>query len=149
MQQHMDHEPPDRFPTDPSGLPEAGRRCWSWPTATPGTWGSGHHRALARAAPREQVRRGATRDQAPIPVGGEFTYRIQFPDPGLYWYHPHIREDYTQELGLYGNILVIPSDPDDWAPADRDIVLTLDGKVAPFSPVETSYAAMGRFGNVF
>ena len=28
--------------------------------------------------------------QAPIPVGGEFTYRIQFPDPGLYWYHPHI-----------------------------------------------------------
>ena len=46
--------------------------------------------------------------QAPIPVGGEFTYRIQFPDPGLYWYHPHIREDYTQELGLYGNILVDP-----------------------------------------
>src|SRR4029453_3351809 len=39
--------------------------------------------------------------QAPIPVGGEFTYRIQFPDAGLYWYHPHIREDYTQELGLY------------------------------------------------
>jgi FtsP/CotA-like multicopper oxidase with cupredoxin domain len=50
--------------------------------------------------------------QAPIPVGGEFTYRIQFPDPGLYWYHPHIREDYTQELGLYGNILVVPADPD-------------------------------------
>src|SRR4029453_360852 len=39
--------------------------------------------------------------QAPIPVGGEFTYRIQFPDAGLYWYHPHIREAYTQELGLY------------------------------------------------
>jgi FtsP/CotA-like multicopper oxidase with cupredoxin domain len=27
--------------------------------------------------------------QQPIPVGGEFTYRIRFPDPGLYWYHPH------------------------------------------------------------
>ena len=25
MQQHLDHHPPDRFPTDPSGLPEAGR----------------------------------------------------------------------------------------------------------------------------
>jgi FtsP/CotA-like multicopper oxidase with cupredoxin domain len=93
--------------------------------------------------------------QAPIPVGGEFTYRIQFPDAGLYWYHPHIREDYTQELGLYGNILVVPSDPDYWPPADRDLILTLDdllledGKVAPFSPTETSYAAMGRFGNVF
>src|SRR5215211_6614155 len=48
--------------------------------------------------------------QAPIPVGGEFSYRIQFPDAGLYWYHPHIREDYTQELGLYGNILVVPTE---------------------------------------
>jgi FtsP/CotA-like multicopper oxidase with cupredoxin domain len=92
--------------------------------------------------------------QAPIPVGGEFVYRIQFPDPGLYWYHPHIREDYTQELGLYGNILVVPADPDYWPPADRDLILTLDdiliedGKVAPFSPTETSYAAMGRFGNL-
>jgi FtsP/CotA-like multicopper oxidase with cupredoxin domain len=92
--------------------------------------------------------------QAPIPVGGEFTYRIQFPDPGLYWYHPHIREDYTQELGLYGNILVVATDPDYyWPPADRDLILTLDdiliedGKVASFSPTETSYAAMGRFGN--
>jgi FtsP/CotA-like multicopper oxidase with cupredoxin domain len=28
--------------------------------------------------------------QAPIPVGGRFSYRIQFPDAGLYWYHPHI-----------------------------------------------------------
>jgi FtsP/CotA-like multicopper oxidase with cupredoxin domain len=93
--------------------------------------------------------------QAPIPVGGEFSYRIQFPDPGLYWYHPHIREDYTQELGLYGNILVVPADPDYWPPADRDFVLTLDdlllenGRIAPFSPTETSYAAMGRFGNLF
>jgi FtsP/CotA-like multicopper oxidase with cupredoxin domain len=93
--------------------------------------------------------------QAPVPVGGEFTYRIQFPDAGLYWYHPHIREDYTQELGLYGNILVVPTDPDYWRPVDRELILTLDdllledGKVAPFSPTETSYAAMGRFGNVF
>jgi FtsP/CotA-like multicopper oxidase with cupredoxin domain len=94
--------------------------------------------------------------QAPIPVGGEFTYRIQFPDAGLYWYHPHIREDYTQELGLYGNILVAPTETDYWRPVDREFVLTVDdllveegGKIAPFSPNETSYAAMGRFGNVF
>jgi FtsP/CotA-like multicopper oxidase with cupredoxin domain len=93
--------------------------------------------------------------QAPIPVGGEFTYRIQFPDAGLYWYHPHIREDYTQELGLYGNIVVVPTEPDYWPPADRDVILTVDdllveeGRIAPFSPTETSYAAMGRFGNVF
>ena len=93
--------------------------------------------------------------QAPIPVGGSFTYRIQFPDAGLYWYHPHIREDYTQELGLYGNIVVVPTEPGYWPPADRDLVLTVDdllledGRIAPFSRAETSYAAMGRFGNVF
>jgi FtsP/CotA-like multicopper oxidase with cupredoxin domain len=92
--------------------------------------------------------------QTPIPVGGDFTYRIRFPDPGLYWYHPHIREDYTQEMGLYGNLLVIPADPGYWPPAHRDVLLTLDdlliedGKIAPFSPDETTYTAMGRFGNV-
>ena len=92
--------------------------------------------------------------QTPIPVGGSFTYRIRFPDPGLYWYHPHIREDYTQEMGLYGNILVVPSDPDDGPAVNRDVVVTLDdllwenGRVAPFSPSETTYAAMGRFGNL-
>jgi FtsP/CotA-like multicopper oxidase with cupredoxin domain len=92
--------------------------------------------------------------QTPIPVGGDFTYRIRFPDPGLYWYHPHIREDYTQEMGLYGNILVVPDDQDYWPPADRDVLLILDdllledGKIASFSPAETTYTAMGRFGNV-
>src|SRR3954452_10369520 len=92
--------------------------------------------------------------QLPIPVGDTFTSRIRFPDPGLYWYHPHIREDYTQEMGLYGNILVEPTEPDYWPPAHRDLVLTLDdvlledGKIGAFSTSETSYAAMGRFGNL-
>jgi FtsP/CotA-like multicopper oxidase with cupredoxin domain len=92
--------------------------------------------------------------QLPIAVGDSFTYKIRFPDPGLYWYHPHIREDYTQEMGLYGNILVVPAEPDYWPPADRDVVLTLDdllledGKIAPFSPSETTHAAMGRFGTL-
>jgi FtsP/CotA-like multicopper oxidase with cupredoxin domain len=92
--------------------------------------------------------------QTPIPVGGSFTYKIRFPDPGLYWYHPHIREDYTQEMGLYGNILVVPPEPDYWPPADRDVVLTLDdllledGKIAPFSVSETTHTAMGRFGTL-
>jgi FtsP/CotA-like multicopper oxidase with cupredoxin domain len=61
--------------------------------------------------------------QAPIPVGGGFAYRLRFPDPGVYWYHPHVREDYTQELGLYGNIIVAPRDPEYWAPVNRELVL--------------------------
>jgi FtsP/CotA-like multicopper oxidase with cupredoxin domain len=97
---------------------------------------------------------GTHETQAPIPVGGTFSYRIEFPDPGAYWYHPHIREDYGQELGLYGNIVVVPTDPDYWPPAHRELALTLDdvliedGAIAPFSTSETTYAAMGRFGNV-
>ena len=48
--------------------------------------------------------------QAPIPIGG-LHVQGQFPDAGFYWYHPHIREDYGLELGLYGTIVVEPSDP--------------------------------------
>jgi FtsP/CotA-like multicopper oxidase with cupredoxin domain len=98
---------------------------------------------------------GTHETQTPIEVGGEpFSARVTFPDPGAYWYHPHIREDYGQELGLYGNCLVVPADPDYWPPANRDLPLTLDdilledGKVAPFSRSETTYVAMGRFGEV-
>jgi FtsP/CotA-like multicopper oxidase with cupredoxin domain len=97
---------------------------------------------------------GTHETQTPIEVGERFSARVAFPDPGAYWYHPHIREDYGQELGLYGNVLVEPADPDYWPPANRDIPLTLDdilledGKVAPFSRSETTYVAMGRFGEV-
>jgi len=97
---------------------------------------------------------GTHETQAPIEVGGSFTARVEFPDPGVYWYHPHIREDYGQEMGLYGNVLVEPADPGYWPPADREIPLTLDdilleeGRVAPFSRAETTHSAMGRFGKV-
>jgi FtsP/CotA-like multicopper oxidase with cupredoxin domain len=96
---------------------------------------------------------GTHETQDAMLVGERFSYRLQFPDPGVYWYHPHIREDYGQELGLYGNILVVPADPDYWPPVNREIALTLDdvliedGKIAPFSRSETTYVAMGRFGN--
>ena len=97
---------------------------------------------------------GTAETQAPMPIGGSFSYRLLFPDPGIYWYHPHIREDYGQEMGLYGNIVVEPAEPDYWPPANRELALTLDdiliedGRVAPFSRTESNYTAMGRFGNV-
>ena len=92
--------------------------------------------------------------QAPIPPGGRYTHRLSFPDPGLYWYHPHIREDYAQDMGLYGNVLVDPADASYWPAADREVVWALDdvlveeGRIAPFDPHGASYTAMGRFGNV-
>lgn len=92
--------------------------------------------------------------QAPIPPGGRFTHHLRFPDAGLFWYHPHIREDYAQEMGLYGNVIVEPADPTYWPACDREVVLALDdiliedGKIAAFDPQGANYAAMGRFGNV-
>ena len=97
---------------------------------------------------------GTAETQTPMPVGGSFTYRLQFPDPGVYWYHPHVREDYNQEMGLYGNIVVEPAAQDYWPPAHREWTIALDdvlleeGRVAPFRRSEATHTAMGRFGNV-
>src|SRR5829696_8824467 len=97
---------------------------------------------------------GTHETQTPIGVGERFTARVAFPDPGVYWYHPHIREDYGQEMGLYGNVLVEPASADYWPRAHRELALTVDdillgdGQVAPFSRTETTHAAMGRFGDV-
>ena len=92
--------------------------------------------------------------QPPIEIGGEFTYRLRFPDAGLYWYHPHLREDYGLDMGLYGTIVVEPADPDYWPVVDRELVVTLDdvlvedGRIAAFHEAGPTHVAMGRFGNV-
>jgi FtsP/CotA-like multicopper oxidase with cupredoxin domain len=99
---------------------------------------------------------GTHQTQAPIPVGGRFTAYVDFPDPGIYWYHPHIRQDYGQELGLYGAVVVEPTEPDYWAPVNGEFVLTLDdllldkdGSIAPFDRDRPTHTAMGRFGDLF
>ncbi len=101
----------------------------------------------------ENASDGTHETQAPIPIGGSYSCRVQFPDPGAYWYHPHIREDYAQDMGLYGNVLVVPADEGYWPRAHRELPVTLDdvlledGRLAPFGD-ETTHVAMGRFGNV-
>ena len=92
--------------------------------------------------------------QVPIPIGGTYTCRVRFPDAGFYWYHPHIREDFGLEMGLYGTIVVEPADPSYWPAADRQLTLTLDdllvedGHIAPFRRSGPTFVAMGRYGNV-
>ena len=49
--------------------------------------------------------------QPPIAPGDSFSYRLRFPDPGVYWYHPHIREDYAQESGFTGKSSSCPATP--------------------------------------
>jgi len=95
---------------------------------------------------------GLTQD--PVPPGGSFVYEVSFPDAGLYWYHPHHREEAQQELGLYGNMLVKAPDHGFLPAADREEILVLDdfqigpGGQVPFGVHETNFALMGRFGNV-
>jgi suppressor of ftsI len=92
--------------------------------------------------------------QAAVRPGASFTYRIHFPDPGIYWYHPHVREDTQQDLGLYGNLLVRSEEPDYYGPATREEILMLDDLLVsedglvPFGRERATHAFMGRFGNL-
>jgi FtsP/CotA-like multicopper oxidase with cupredoxin domain len=95
---------------------------------------------------------GVTQD--PVPPGGSFRYQIRFPDAGIYWYHPHHREDVQQELGLAGNLLVEPLAADYYNPVAHEEVVMLDDlllgptDVVPFGDESANYMLMGRFGNV-
>ena len=95
---------------------------------------------------------GVTQD--PVEPGESFEYRIFFRDAGLYWYHPHHREDIQQDLGLYGNMLVRSPEPDFFNDVHREEVLMLDDLLVgeqgllPFGTESATHALMGRFGNV-
>lgn len=90
--------------------------------------------------------------QEPIQPGETFKYTLSFPDAGMFWYHPHIREDIQQELGLYGNILVTNQDYFNLDSREEYIALDdvlVDGNdFVPFGKNHANYAIMGRFGNV-
>ncbi len=93
--------------------------------------------------------------QYPVGIGETFSYKVRFPDAGTYWYHPHIREDYAQELGLYGNYIVEPTDPKYWSPVNREVPLLIDDilitseNIEPFYEETVNFALLGRFGNEF
>ena len=95
---------------------------------------------------------GVTQD--PIEVGESFVYELRVPDAGMFWYHPHVREDVQQDLGLYGNLLVASPDPDYYGPAHREEMLVLDDILMddqgfiPWGKEAPTHALMGRFGNV-
>lgn len=87
--------------------------------------------------------------QEAVAPGGHFTYELRFPDAGVFWYHPHVREDVQQDLGLAGNIVVRSGNP-----GIREEILMLDDLLVgddglvPFGRDHATHALMGRFGNV-
>ncbi|CAN5737934.1 hypothetical protein BH23GEM10_BH23GEM10_07270 [soil metagenome] len=92
--------------------------------------------------------------QEPVAPGASFRYEVHFRDAGIYWYHPHHREDIQQDLGLYGNMLVDPIDRAAYNPVHREEVLILDDLLiadeglVPYGREAATDALMGRFGNM-
>ena len=89
--------------------------------------------------------------QPPVKPGESFLYELSFPDAGVFWYHPHIREDYQQDMGLMGNFWVQPASRTHWNDVDREEVIMVDDMLAK-SPVVypingANHALMGRFGD--
>lgn len=82
-----------------------------------------------------------------IPVGESFSYELEFPDTGVFWYHPHVREDYQQELGLYGNFIV--EEDGYWNKVGQEAYLMIDDMLenGSFNSETVTHTLMGRFGN--
>jgi len=95
---------------------------------------------------------GTTQD--PVAPGDSFVYHVHFRDAGIYWYHPHVREDIEQAMGLFGNMLVDSPERDYYSPVNREAVLILDDllmnadTLIPFGKEGPDFALMGRLGNV-
>jgi len=92
--------------------------------------------------------------QEAVPPGGDFVYHVHFPDAGVYWYHPHVREDIEQAMGLFGNMIVRSPEPGYYSPVNDEQVLMLDDLLVnddtliPFGKEGPDFSLMGRLGNV-
>jgi suppressor of ftsI len=90
--------------------------------------------------------------QHPVAPGETFDYTLRFPDAGLYWYHPHLREEMQQDLGLSGTIAV--RGMAGLRPVHREEVVVLDDiligddGLVPYGDSAATHGLMGRFGNV-
>lgn len=60
--------------------------------------------------------------QPAIPAGDSYSYRFNAPDPGTYWFHPHV--GVQLDRGLYGPLIV--EDPREPLAYDSEAVLVLD-----------------------
>ena len=76
---------------------------------------------------------GSPAVQAPVPVDGTFDYIFTLKDPGLFWFHPHVRSDVQTRRGLYGVIVVRaagePISDHEHVVVLDDTHLTVDGRL--------------------
>lgn len=110
-----------------------------------------HWHGVRLANPNDGVP-GVTQD--PVAPGGSYVYTVHFPDAGVYWYHPHVREDIEQAMGLFGNMLVDSPEQGYYSPVNAEQALMLDDMLInadtliPFGKKGADFALMGRVGNV-
>ncbi len=96
---------------------------------------------------------GSQLQQKEMEPGESFSYKLKFPDAGIYWYHPHAKEVYGQGLGLYGAFIVTPEDSNYFPSANREVPLFLsdvpieNGEIA-LDKNTASHSLMGHYGNV-
>ncbi len=96
---------------------------------------------------------GVTQDV--VKPGARYTYTVTFKDAGVFWYHPHTRDDIGQEMGLYGNYIIDATSSDYWSKVNREIPLVVDdilienNQLANFYRETTTNALLGRIGNEF
>lgn len=60
--------------------------------------------------------------QPAVTPGGRFTYEFTVPDPGTYWFHPHV--GLQLDRGLYAPLIV--EDPAEPGGYDRELTIVLD-----------------------
>ena len=86
--------------------------------------------------------------QVAMKPGETFDYQLEFHDAGVFWYHPHIRDDYGQELGLYGNFHV--TEENYWNKANHEEFIILDDFQTNrlFYKNKTTQTLMGSYGDV-
>jgi len=86
--------------------------------------------------------------QPAVLPGESFTYNFEVQDPGLFWYHPHIRTSEQVSRGLYGSVRV-RGDGAIGETADRVLILDdvelHDGEVD--HEVDSEELRVGRMGN--
>ncbi len=96
---------------------------------------------------------GSQAVQKEMKPGEVFSYKLTFPDAGVYWYHPHAKEVYGQGLGLYGAFVVTPKDASYFPPVNQEIPVFLsdipikNGSIT-LDKNKASHTLMGHYGNV-
>lgn len=101
------------------------------------------------------LRIGADMDGVPehsqpaVRPGERFDYDFIVPDAGLFWYHPHVNSSVQVASGLYGPLLVRPSDAsEDAAPADEVVLVLSDIGISDDGTLEDPQSG-GELGTLF